>query len=285
MNTVKKSALVGIVVLLFVPAAVWIIQAARQSSLEAVAGKLKNPSFPRAQLPEPNFDANELHVLPDLSTVSRAVREPVYKGKPRYCLLVFGPRASTRVWLVEDGETLYVDRNANGDLTDPKESFPASKIKEDDVVRDGKQVVYRSLSYVVGDLTPSDGSGTHKQFQVSRYQYGDEPASYIISAWVNRVTLQYAGWKPLFADSREQAPIIHFGGPVVPKLIRYPAFSLTNAPHEVHFCVGTPGLGEHSFAFVGCDAVPDTHIVPWLQIEWPGKAAAPKERYRLAERC
>src|SRR5690242_7531736 len=50
----------------------------------------------------------------------RPVREPAYEsGSPRYCLLVFGPEAATRVWLVVDGKYLYADRNGNGDLTDP----------------------------------------------------------------------------------------------------------------------------------------------------------------------
>jgi hypothetical protein len=31
---------------------------------------------------------------------------------------VFGPEAKRSVWLVIDGEDLYVDRNGNGDLTE-----------------------------------------------------------------------------------------------------------------------------------------------------------------------
>jgi hypothetical protein len=51
----------------------------------------------------------------DLSKIARTIRkEPHYKVKPKYALLVFGPEAKTRVWIVEDGETLYVDRNADG---------------------------------------------------------------------------------------------------------------------------------------------------------------------------
>src|SRR5438874_13701629 len=60
----------------------------------------------------------------DLTKVERAIRkEPEYKTKaPRYCLLVFGPKADYRVWLVLDGDTLHVDRNVNGDLTEAGES-------------------------------------------------------------------------------------------------------------------------------------------------------------------
>ena len=45
-------------------------------------------------------------------------KEPVYHSKsPRYALLTFGPEAKDRVWLVHDGDLLYVDRNGSADLT------------------------------------------------------------------------------------------------------------------------------------------------------------------------
>jgi hypothetical protein len=50
----------------------------------------------------------------DLTRVDRSIgKEPAYKtNSPRYCLLVFGPRADYRVWLVLDGDTLHVDATA-----------------------------------------------------------------------------------------------------------------------------------------------------------------------------
>src|ERR1700752_1325956 len=60
---------------------------------------------------------------PAVAQVERAVaKEPAYQsGAPRYCLLAFGREAKFRVWLVQDGDALYVDRNGNGDLTEPGE--------------------------------------------------------------------------------------------------------------------------------------------------------------------
>ena len=47
----------------------------------------------------------------DLTNVDRTIKkEPPYAGQPRYCLLVFGPEATTKVWLVVDDDKLYVDR-------------------------------------------------------------------------------------------------------------------------------------------------------------------------------
>src|SRR5262245_19523703 len=58
----------------------------------------------------------------DLAKIDRTIaKEPAYKGKPKYCLLVFGPEAKMRAWLVLDGDLVYIDRNGNGDLTEPGE--------------------------------------------------------------------------------------------------------------------------------------------------------------------
>src|SRR5437773_2403311 len=55
----------------------------------------------------------------DLAKIERKIaKEPAYQTKtPKYCLLVFGLEAKTRVWLVQDGDSLYVDKSGNGDLT------------------------------------------------------------------------------------------------------------------------------------------------------------------------
>src|SRR5215831_4657590 len=68
---------------------------------------------------------------PDLKQVDRrAPKEPSYTStRPLYGLLVFGPKAQARVWMVLDRskpdagsyDVLYVDLDADGDLTDPGE--------------------------------------------------------------------------------------------------------------------------------------------------------------------
>src|SRR5262245_63785932 len=67
----------------------------------------------------------------DLAKIGRSLRkEPAYESKqPQYCLLVFGPEAKTHVWVVLDGDVLYLDRNGNGDLTDPGERIAAQQVR------------------------------------------------------------------------------------------------------------------------------------------------------------
>jgi len=48
----------------------------------------------------------------NLRKVERTItKEPAYKSKPKYCLLVFGQEAKHRVWVVLDGDVVYIDRN------------------------------------------------------------------------------------------------------------------------------------------------------------------------------
>src|SRR5262249_13735404 len=55
----------------------------------------------------------------DLARIDRKIaKEPQYQHKPKYALAVFGPEAQFKVWLVSDGNVLYVDKNGNGDLTE-----------------------------------------------------------------------------------------------------------------------------------------------------------------------
>src|SRR6516225_1415032 len=96
----------------------------------------------------------------DLTKIDRTVaKEPAYKSKPKYCLLVFGPEAKTRVWLVLDGDTLYVDRNGNSDLTEEGERFVLA-LDEYDRKR-GLRI------WKVGDIATSDGKVRYTDLQVS----------------------------------------------------------------------------------------------------------------------
>src|SRR3954453_17721877 len=95
----------------------------------------------------------------DLKKLDRQLKkEPAYQSKsPRYVLLAFGPEAKDRAWLVLDGETLYVDRNGDGDLTAPRNKVAAKK----DGPRD------EGPTFEVGELTLNGKKHTHLKVAVS----------------------------------------------------------------------------------------------------------------------
>jgi hypothetical protein len=86
----------------------------------------------------------------DLSKIDRTIKEPAYHSRPQYCLLLFGREAQTRIWLVLDGDILYVDKNANGDLTEP-----------------GKRFTIKSRRVRVPEIVERDGKSHHKNLQIS----------------------------------------------------------------------------------------------------------------------
>jgi hypothetical protein len=170
----------------------------------------------------------------DLSKVDRTIaKEPTYKSKPKYCLLVFGPEAKTRVWLVQDGDTLYVDRNGNGDLTEPGKKVAAEK---EEGAEEGQ------FAFKIGEIR--EGALVHKNLRVSVSKIDhlaklDEMAKVFLDkspkarGYYIILEVEMPGWHGTgvggrvqqrafyvdangvlqFADKREEAPVIHFGGP------------------------------------------------------------------------
>jgi hypothetical protein len=132
----------------------------------------------------------------DLSQVDRTVnKQPVYKGKPRYCLLAFGPEAKTRVWVVLDGTDLYVDRNGDGELTDDERfSDDGRKLEPFEIADPSTKDRYKVTSMAV-----------HRS---------DKEKRVFVMANVEVVGKykQYCDLTPV--ETQKEAPVAHFHGPL-----------------------------------------------------------------------
>src|SRR5262249_59807388 len=90
----------------------------------------------------------------DLTKIDRTIaKEPAYQSKsPSYGLLVFGPEAKSRAWVVLDGDCVYVDRNCNGDLTEEGERLVIKNPKRNrDKKKPGTSSAVDSVSTVIKD--------------------------------------------------------------------------------------------------------------------------------------
>jgi hypothetical protein len=186
----------------------------------------------------------------DLAKIDRTLaREPVYEHKPKYCLLVCGPEAKTRVWLVVDGDVLYVDRNGNGDVTERDE-----------------RVSWTGRACVAGDLTCVPGKDGHTTLRLRRYGSAIE-----LTLW-HEGKLYSIGHQELdplvFADRASDAPVAHIGGPQSLALSYY--WPGAEQPLKLFVRVGTPGLGKGVFAARHLATV-EPRVVAATAIEFPAE--------------
>lgn len=251
----------------------------------------------------------------DPPKIDRAIGpQPKYAGKPAYCLLVFGPDAKHRVWLVRDGDTLFVDKNGNGDLTDPGEAVAKTKPRkgrEDD----------ESRTFDIGDVTV--GGRTHKGLTVSalplaefaNVEAGKLPpvraalekdktaVAYSVRCEVDapgvkgggtagRLSMS-AGWLDLngpllFAVRPADAPVIHFGGPLEITFYGELPKMRVGRGSEFVLVVGTPGFGPGTFAMLAYEDCIPADAYPKAEITFapkkPGDAPV-KDLYEIKERC
>jgi hypothetical protein len=221
----------------------------------------------------------------DLSKVDRTIKkEPAYKGKPKYCLLAFGPEAKTRVWVVLDGTDVYVDRNGNGDLTEPGERFP----------NDGKDF----KEFEVADL---DGKGRYKVKSLGVHRSENEGRVFLMAnVEVVGKYRQYCDLTP--SESLREAPVAHFGGPLrlgLREMNWSPVQKLARGekPEDLYAWVGTFDRANGCWVVLSNTVIdqPNYHrrdfptdIHPVAEVEFPPARPGMKPvrvRYELKERC
>ncbi|MCI0652469.1 MAG: hypothetical protein L0Z55_11375 [Planctomycetes bacterium] len=257
----------------------------------------------------------------DLTQVERRITvEPVYDtSAQQYCMLVFGPEARHRVWLVFDGDSLYVDRNGNGNLTEPDEC-----LKAPDFTPTRHPFREKQRSIVVGNIAVGDQ--VHTAFTVSQIQYRREPDASnfaitddrgdLASIWrqvpnglVYKLSIEldaicYGRFKDLegkrilhstkpfpeplaFAERADNAPIVHFGGPLVLRDASRGVLYRRPESTKMFVGLGTAGLGPGTFVNAGHELVPQG-LQPAVTVEFPPRSQGEPPiamTFVLEERC
>jgi hypothetical protein len=246
----------------------------------------------------------------ELNKVERRLgKEPAYASKaPRYGLLVLGPGTKDRVWLVKDGDVLYVDRNGNGDLTEPGEKLAAKKgssaeegwqFEADELNVGGKKHYRLAVVFIPLKKMMFGENARRPEAQALLKQ---EPAAEMVSVRLDmtaphlkakgQVMVLAGGFDlagPLvLARKPSEAPILHLGGPLeITFTERRPALR-RNRAMDFMLAVGTPGLGAGTFAGIGYDGVIPDSVRPQCEITYPHARAGGKpvkKLYELKERC
>jgi hypothetical protein len=246
----------------------------------------------------------------DLAKIDRRItRAPAYQSRsPRYALLVLGPEAKGRLWLVKDGNVLHVDRNGNGDLTEEGEKILANKGGSDE---DG-------YDFEIKDLRV--GGKTYYNLRVNvaplkQWLFGDnakrpdaqavlkqDPHAEVLSLSLDMTAPRLKAKGTVFvlagvfdlngplqmARKAADAPIIHCGGPLEVTFYSQRPILRRNRTTDCILAVGTPGLGAGTFAMIGYDETIPESAHPKMEITFPpAQAGKPpvKKLYELKERC
>lgn len=230
------------------------------------------------------------------------LKEPAYQSKaPKYALLVFGPKAATRTWLVLDGTTLYVDRNGNGDLTEAGETVLGKKsdraVQGEDVytfdvgeLRDGDRR-HRNVTLIVTGLDAASKTKTAESSNPLSLNFRIRMEAEIPGLeGENGRVLQMAGPNDSslqFADRPREAPILHFAGPLTVVVSGRPTFRV-NREMELYLGLGTPGRGKGTFVYTSYEGAVPSDAYPKVEIAFPAQKPgepAVKKSYELKGRC
>jgi hypothetical protein len=196
-----------------------------------------------------------------LGRVDRSIgKEPAYQtGLPKYCLLVFGPEAKTRVWLVVDGNELYIDRNGNGDLTEAGECVAAT-------------LAGRWHDFPAGQIQETNGTSRQISLRIRDFNsaYGKCAGLMVILDGKRKQFVGFDEANPFQLAHRPQhAPVVHLEGPLRIKLYGEPPILAAGEETELNIAIGTPGVGPGSFCAIQCCTVLECKTSPVAEIEFP----------------
>jgi hypothetical protein len=236
----------------------------------------------------------------DQDKIDRTLRkEPAYQSKnPRYGLLVFGMEGKTRVWVVFDSvpdplapgdavDYLYVDRNGNGDLTEPGERIAAKVRKEKIFLSFARELAeFTVLDFDVGEITEAGGKVRHKDLKVTVGWFHGTERPVALSLLSHGKWEQWTTRDLILGKTPAAAPVIRLAGPLTMRLSGELPKLAAGASEELYAMIGTQGSGD-TFASLR-NSVSPAGVHPQVEIVIPARDPARppiKVTTYLKQRC
>ena len=255
-----------------------------------------------AKKPAPTTPTAPPKAAPAPPVLERKIaKEPKYTGTPYYLMLAFDAEGKERSWMVLDGETLYVDLNGNGDLTD--DGGPIKK----DTPTNGAPLEFAVPNITVNKTTHTDVRlyvyPQEKDAKPSESDFGNtiNTKSFEAQPHLPMVALQLSSARegingpgrqgrvnyrcgPLDAtgllqlsDKPRDASVLHFGQPyeIRPMYINTVKAKIASSFRTI---LGSPGIGPGAFASIQyLGTLPDNeHAI--AEVRYPAKNTGDKSR-------
>ena len=187
---------------------------------------------------------------------------PNFQAKQQYyCLLTFAGKKSPSVWLVIDGPRLFLDRNADGNLTDKGELFPRYKPGD-----------------VATELTSKPLQSRYTKMRL-RWADSEKRALLVVSMLVDgQFRLESILASESLATDPKNAPIVHFGNELQATIFGTPKHALwrgknarTILPVNVSLASKSSTAGKRAYpAFVVAESLPES-VQPVARIAYASK--------------
>jgi hypothetical protein len=225
--------------------------------------------------------------LPDLAQLDRRIaREPHYTARmPLYGLLAFGPRAEKHVWLVLDRsradapfyDVLYVNRNADGNLTAPDARL-AGTVEKD------------STLFKLPEFRDPATGQVHTAFSV-RVEGREAPTVMVGLKWQGKRRM--GGGYPTdasdymhFAPRPDRAPVLWFQGDGPFRFQPWHSSQLTVGDEdEFRVFIGQVGWGPASFCCFQEHVLPTNEAVSATLIYRDRDGRERRLEFAMKERC
>jgi hypothetical protein len=204
----------------------------------------------------------------DYGKVARRIaKEPKYVADPLYALFLFGPKGDMKVWAVLDKsdaklphyDVVYLDKNADGDLTSPKERFQGSLNPK--LARAGV-----SMWISTGNLAVAGTNEVHENLRFATIPKAGRKGVWFSMMWRGkekvaggsaRTGYDSTVWAPTAAKAPVLRPTVEgplgfaiWGGPQVPVL-------RIGGETKISFMAGNSGSGPDTLCYVS-----DGFLVP-----------------------
>jgi len=225
---------------------------------------------------------------PDLQNIDRRIeKQPAYiANRQLYGLLLFGPEAQKRIWMVFDRskprdelyDILYLDLNANGDLTEPTERL-VGRAQAD------------SVRFELPDVRDPATGAVHTGF-TARVSMAPAPTIMVSLSWRGRFKM--GGGYPQesedgylhFGDKPANAPVMWANGDGPFRFQRWYGGRLSiGGADDFKVFVGQRGAGANAFWAFQEHFLPQSEAVKATLVYRDGTEKEHRVTCLLKERC